>query len=234
MNPITLKTMPKLGLLWILLTFSTGTYAQSDTVWNQYLRIQPLQVLCRELVVEYEFPVTEKLTVGLGAGYRFRKNSGTSEVADLMRIMTADYRLQNMANPYYQGFKFSISPRYYLDTRKSFFVSAELFMRYWWLSRLDEQYLNPKGTYVRAQKSEEMDVWGGKVLVGWNRKRLSFSTHQAVYITPFLGIGFRHKAYTYRRTYLFSLGSDTGNSERGQMNWAGVHGGFSLAYRWAR
>ncbi|OZI09547.1 hypothetical protein BWI93_03535 [Siphonobacter sp. BAB-5385] len=228
-----MKLIPKLGL-WILLTVSTSVYAQSDTVWNQYLRIQPLQLLCRELVVEYEFPVTEKLTIGLGAGYRFRKSSGTSEVADLMRIMTADYRLQNMANPYYQGVKFSLSPRYYLDTRKSFYVSAELFMRYWWLNRLDEQYLNPKGTYVRARKSEEMDVWGGKILVGLNRKLVSFSAHQAVYITPFLGIGFRHKAYTYQRIYLSSLASDTGDNERGGMNLAGLHGGFSLAYRWAR
>ncbi len=50
--------------------------------------------------MEYEHPVTERLTLSIGAGYRFPKGGEPSELGRLITYMTTDYRLKNMVNPH--------------------------------------------------------------------------------------------------------------------------------------
>ncbi len=216
--------MPKLCFL-IFLLISSNCLGQIDTLRNQYLRIQPSQVLFRELVLEYEHPVTERLTLSIGAGYLFPKGGEPSELGRLITYMTTDYRLKNMVNPHYHGIKISITPRYYLNPRKTFFISAELFARYWWFDKVP---FHRKSTGIFSEvKSEQMEVFGGKLLVGYNAALFSLTNGHNLYFTPFGGIGLRSKDYLYRTWY-----NDPAKYEResGKFVVPSIHMGVSIAY----
>lgn len=220
------------SLFVLLLAFAARASAQSDTLTNHYVRLQPLQLLFRELVVGYEFPFTQKFTLEVGVGYRFRRFSHSPEIKGLALGMMGDYNLQNMGNPHYQAVKFSITPRYYLNARKTFFLATELFFRHWWFDNVQAKFDNTEGYRFDAVRTERMNVWGGKLLIGTNGK-LFLLGKNPVYWTPFLGFGLRSKTYTYE-TWDGTLGDTpvTYQKERGTVSLSpSIHLGVSLAYR---
>ncbi|MDQ1088440.1 hypothetical protein [Siphonobacter sp. SORGH_AS_1065] len=219
--------MKKSVFLFFLL-ISCNCFAQVDTLKNNYLRIQPSQVLLRELALEYEQPVTKRLTIGLGAGYRFPKRGQPSEIGELISMMAADYRFRNVVNPPYHGLRLSIAPRYYLNPRKTLFISAELFVRYWWFNNVPSDYQKTTNSYGSI-KSEHMDVRGGKLLIGYNSPLLSLPNGHKLYYTPFGGFGLRSKEYLYITQYN-NISTSRFEKESGKIITPSIHMGIFLAY----
>lgn len=177
------------------------------TVWAQRLDsvsscrligLQPLQVVVREAVLSYEWPINGRMSIDVAVGYRYRNPSAGPE-ASIGKGTVASYELYQMLNPYHQAIKLAASPLVYLNARRSIYVQGEYFFRHWWLdnTHIIVNTVENSTTDFDAVRTERINVYGTKALIGARGYLSRRATATGVMYSVYAGIGFRIKTYWY-------------------------------------
>lgn len=168
--------------------------AQRSVLPPKQLHIQPLQLLFREAVVAYEWPVAKQISLRAGIGYRFNNPSAPPNVPI---GTTLDYSLNTMFNSHLQAVKFSFGPVFYLNKPRSLFVQSEYFFRHWWVNNRHikaDNGRNPDSSFD-VIRTERTNVYGLKVLLGENGRLTTLPDQTALMFSAFAGIGVRYKTF---------------------------------------
>ncbi|MEZ0607647.1 hypothetical protein ACAW74_03975 [Fibrella sp. WM1] len=189
--------MRYLYLLSIIVCLPANAQNQPVALPSRKLGIQPLQLLLREAVLSYEWPVGKRMGLQVAVGYRYRNPRASPEMA-LGTGATVSYESSYMLNPHHQAIKLAAGPVIYLNDKRSMYLQAEYFFRHWWLDNTRIVVNSDRVAYsFDAYRTERINVYGAKVLLGvlgvFGR---SVGTRPATY-SPYLGVGFRVKTYWY-------------------------------------
>jgi hypothetical protein len=103
-------------------------------------------------------------------------------------------------NPFYTGYKISLTPRLYLDEENNWFLSSELFYRNWSKKR---GYLEFDGSEIEesysfaGDRKENVNVYGFKLLFGFSEFMLQLGKRSEFNFCAFTGLGWRTKSYEF-------------------------------------
>ena len=158
------------------------------------LRIHPLQLLVRDLVLEGEVPLSSRFSLALNVGYRFPTFSNPEKVNTILHGANSGLEDQLMFIPYAQAFRVGLVPKMYTNKARNGFIAFETFFRYWWIDNKlftleSGESIPPKPYY----HSVFMNVLGFKFLAGANLRQWKINEKLKLDLSMFAGFGYRFR-----------------------------------------
>jgi hypothetical protein len=170
----------------VLLTATVNVHAQK----RFEVGIKPSQFFFKDFEINAGLGSKRKV-IGLILSYRPSTNS-SGVVTGAGDGVAGGYTLQNMYNPLYTGYTIGVYRKVNMVSPASLFVETDLFYRNWNYKNKDAEYRSTEGYRFRGNRSENVDVFAFKFLLG-NTFRFNKKKPVNIYIDGFTGVGIRYK-----------------------------------------
>ena len=172
-------------------------YGQTDnekTIGNG-IYILPTQLVFPEVLLTYEHFVKDNLSYSLSLGYKIPVGRG-DKIEPFGSGLFAVYEHQYMFNEYSNGVYLSFAPSIYKNENRKYFISPELFYRYYWFHDKKLSFDNGVTDRYNSIRSEQNHVFGIKILAGYN-SMVSLSETSVLNFKLYAGLSTRIKVYNY-------------------------------------
>src|SRR5688572_5625527 len=177
---------------------STGKVSQTKPLKTIWLNTGQL-IFHREIQLGFERSLTPKISLEGTLGYKYAvKEDQEYELCVGCMASLSNY-YDNVARiPFSNGLLASIAIKAYIKKTPGFYLSPQLFYRYWFY---DHQYLNYGGytkddENIESQQSLRMHVAGFKLLAGYSFPIIRFTPKHKLVADVYSGLGFRQKYVT--------------------------------------
>lgn len=215
-----------LAISLIFLCFSL--FGQDSQTRNYRVMITPSQFIFNDYSISAE-KFFGRHTIGLTLGYKpSTKSSG--EVSGGAGLFGA-YEDQNMWNGLYDAVTIGLNSKYYFGKENRFYGDFCLFYRNWWFENKYARYDNVEGYRFDGLRTEEQNVYGLKLLIGYSTYILKRNRNSIV-IDFYAGIGVRNKSLWFR-TYeglVYETYHDFYSERRNHFS-VGPQAGFKIGYQ---
>lgn len=170
------------------------------------LHFKVLQLIHREIHLEYEKYLHKNYSLGISLAYRDDLNDALPNFRGFGRLAENSYKIQNMLNPHYKAIKIGLQPKWYFNWERKMFIATELLYRHWWVNNKRIIYTNESYSYepdpedldsFDTIRKEKINVFGIQATFGATFNMFKLAPKVRVYFIPSAGFGYRIKKYTY-------------------------------------
>jgi len=210
--------MKKYTVFILLVFLSALSFARSNDTTHVHWKIttKPTELLLGNIPLTVE-KVYKRRTLGLTLAYRPSYQS-SGNVSSAGSGLAGDYEYQYAMNKIVQGAYVGINSKNYIfGAHRKFYIDPELFFRRWWCNNKNESFSNVEGYHFNATRTESINVYGLKILMGYSFVFCKTKAHKIVMDTYF-GTGLRYKTWNYESTngtvngVYYTNKTDSGNS----------------------
>ena len=189
--------MKKYLLLLVSASLSALLSAQTRDSVNLHWTItsKPTEFIFGNIPITVE-KVFKHRTLGVTLAYRPSYKSG-GETGSISAGLGGDYENQYVVNKIVQGVYLSVnSKNYVFGDESNFYLDPEIFYRRWWCNDKQESFDNVEGYRFNATRTESVNVYGLKMLIGHSfifRKTRSTK----IVLDTYAGLGMRYKTWDF-------------------------------------
>ena len=182
--------------VFVTLTLSVfGQYIDNKKLTDNGLYILPTQLVFPEVLLTYEQFIRPRVSISYSLGVKIPVGKG-NELQPFGSGLFAEYEYQYMFNEYSSGIYASLASAFY-DNRRKFYFQPELFYRAYRMNDKQLSYDNTEGGSYNSLRSEHINVFGLKLLIGFNNM-IGLTDRMAINIKAYGGLGIRYKSYSYK------------------------------------
>lgn len=195
---------------------------------NYRVMITPSQFIFNDYSISAE-KFFGRHTIGLTLGYRPSTKSG-GEIHGGSGTF-GYYEDQNMWNDLYEAATIGLNSKYYFGKKNRYFTDFCLFYRNWWFENKYAKYDNIEGYRFDGLRTEEQNVYGLKLLLGYSTYIFK-GNRNSIVMDFYAGIGFRNRDFSFKTFdgFVNDIHHDFFNESRSQLS-VGPQGGLKIGYQ---